>query len=426
MLFASIGALLGSILACVPGMHVAGVLAVLAFSFGEVQWLHYAVPLSAGLIVSYCIIGFVPLVFLAVPDESLFSAVNPSQDMLREGKGMQALMLGGIGACTCIMITSAAINIRSIQDLLVDVFASLRPHWHWLIWSVTAYMLMSEWPQRPGPGLRPMARLFSAWRSLLPGLLVFILSAELGIIVFFGEVGMPETAFASIMPMVSGIFSVPWLVLSILKNQPIPGQSSIRMAYVSRGSLMTGLLAGISGGAFACLVPGVSAGVGGFLAGHMCSLNNRSAFVVAQGASRSAYMCGGLLLLFLPRGPIVRGGCSMMLAAVHDPIPQIELLRLVAGLLIAAALSLALLPLLGKLFLYVAERMSTRRIGAVALLIILLMNWYVTGTWGLAVLAVASLVGGAGMIYHARRMNCLGCILVPVGLSLSGWGSLFI
>ena len=420
-----VGVLLGSLLACIPGLHVGSTLAVLMYCAAGKVSTPCIVPFVISLVVSYSVLGFVPLVFLSVPDESLFAAISPSQRMLEEGHGMRAAHLGGIGALAGTLISACVLGFigRRVLPALSQVLGS---HWHWLVWAVVIFILMSEWPQRVGPGLTRKRRFLAAWRSLLVGLAVFALSGLLGIIVFFRSGQELGSSFAGIMPMVCGMFSVPWLLMSIYRKSRIPRQSHGIGGAISRKELMSGCLTGWLGGAFAGVIPGVTAGVGGLVAGHTCSLNGRNGFIVAQGCARGAYMSGGLMLLFVPGLSMTRGGCSMMLRALHQPFAQREFAIVLAVSILAAAVSILLCRPLCIGFLWVLDRVGGRIISGCSLVLLMLVNWMITGWWGLAVMGAASLIGGTAIVYGGRRMNCLGCILIPVGIALSGWGGSFV
>ena len=417
--FSIAGACIGILLSCMPGLHVASVLAVFLCALEGSPFVSAAVPLSVGMSAAYVVTGFIPVAFASVPDDGVFAATNPMHALLRQGRGIEGVLLGGAGALIGIL---AAVVALSFHDMwaLSSILAILRPHWHWLVWAATVFMLMSEWPMRAGPGLGMQDRFFDAWRRLAPGLLVFMSSSLLGIIVFFRIGNMGCGSFANIMPMVSGMFSVPWLVLAALDTTRLPKQVFSGRIRASSREIATGSMSGCLGGMFACVVPGITAGVGGLLAGHACSLRSTNAFIVAQGAARSVYICGALLLMFLPGITAIRGGCAMMLASVHEPCPHVEFAPVAGALLLSAGLSLCMARPMSRLFVAIITICGKRVTAAASLVIVAASNAYVTGVAGLVVMLVASLIGVSAMLYGARRMNCLGCILVPVGIALSG------
>ena len=115
-----------------------------------------------------------------------------------------------------------------------------------------------------------------------------------------------------------------------------------------------------------------------------------------------------------------------MLRTLHQPFPQVEFPVVVAVCLLAAASGLLLSGYLFRVCLKCVQVAGRRCICATGMGLTVALNWWVTGWWGVAVMSVAASIGVGCIVYGARRMNCLGCILVPVGIALSGWSGIFI
>jgi putative membrane protein len=424
VLWALSGVLLGVIVTCMPGLHVATVMVMLLSLRANESNVAWLLPFVLGLVGAYSVLGFIPLVLMSVPDESLFVAITPSQRLLREGRGLRAIHLGGLGVFTGVLLTSAILAAIG-SDSMALIQSALRPHWYWIIWCVILFVLMSEWPRRVGPALRRLQRFGNVWRTLLAGLAVFLLAGILGVIVFFRSNGPYYGSFAGLMPMVSGMFSVPWLLQAILLDPKIPPQGAKVEERVALREVAGGCAAGWIGGALAALIPGVTAGVGGLLAGHTCSISKRTEFLVAQGSARATYLMGGVLLLFVPRASVVRGSCASMLRGLYEPMPELEMLPVIALALFSVSLSLLLVGRVYRGFLRLVRRVGVRSLSLFSLLIITGVNWHVTGLWGLAVMLAGTALGTLCLLSGVRRMNCLGGILIPVALALSGWAEPF-
>lgn len=422
ILWTVIGATAGSLLACIPGMHIASVLALLLFLCGDSLGFKGVVPLIVAMVSAYSVIGFVPMVALSVPDESLFFAVTPTQAMNKDGYAFSAILKGGIGVMAGVTF-SALMVTADRYGVIAVIFTVLRPHWHWMIWAAVLFMLMSEWPQRAAPGLGSLNRFISVWKNLFAGLLVFALSGALGLIVFQNRAAGLESSFAGLMPMLSGMFSVPWLLLALRRNTAgVFRDKSDGQVHLSTRDLLAGAVSGWLGGAAAVVVPGVTAGVGGMLSGHATAMNRRDAFVIAQGSSRGTYLAGGLLLMFCPGLTATRGGCAMMLGAVHEPFGQLELMPVIAVALTATGIALLIARYAYLGLIALTGFIGINRMALISLVILLAINWIVAGLWGICVLSTAAMIGSWAIASGARRMNCLGCILVPVGYAMSGMG----
>ena len=184
-------------------------------------------------------------------------------------------------------------------------------------------------------------------------------------------------------------------------------------------ALAYGVAAGTLGGAFAAFMPVISGGIGSLLAGHALSTRNEQTFLIAQGACRSVYYTGGLLLLFVPALGVAHGSAAAMLRVVHAARPGDGAVALTAAG-VAAGFSLFLVLPAARGMLRLLERYGYRRVSLAALVLLILL---VEGFGGLAGLELMLVAGGIGFIpplFGARRLNALGVILLPMACALSG------
>ncbi len=414
------GGVLGSCVACVPGLHVYNLLALLIGGLtavgrvGDTAWL---LPLFAGLITGFAIANTIPAVFMAAPDESVFFAVLPAQKYLLGGRGLEATLLttigSGIGLGFVLMVGPFVAG--GVLPVLVELF---RPHWHWVLWCVISFLLLSEWPRPIGPGQAGFARWLRHWRPLAAGIVSFVLSGLLGFLLMERSPFPLTAAYQSLMPAFLGLFAVPWLLLNIVSGLPMPTQSH-RHSRMDALAILHGAVAGILGGSFAALVPAVTGGVGGFLAGHATGIRDSRAFLVSQGAAKLIYYVGGFLLLFVPRTPIVRGGGATLIQSWIDPKqPHLSFMALASVALAGAASVLLVAPLAQGMCRWVG-RWGYRRLSTAALTAIGMWVVAFTGWRGLVVMLTGSAIGLIPALFGSRRMNLLGVILLPMALKFS-------
>jgi putative membrane protein len=426
LLIAACAAGLGSLTACLPGLHVLNVLGIAA------AWLHHAgadrirpdaetlAAVAIGFTVAYSVLHAVPAVFFSAPDDSAALSAPPSAAFLRSGRAREAVLLSGFGSAAGL---AAILTLWLVLGPhLYAPHAVLRPHLHWVIWCVIAFMLLSEWP-RPGVA-RPAGwpAFLSAWSSLFAGLLTFALSGWLGLILFHSSPLRPASAFQGLLPAFVGLFTVPSLLIGFTCPQRQPAAVSAPSEPFAGHVLARGSLAGILGGVFAAYVPAVTPGVGGLVAGHATSTRDTRAFLISQGAARSAYYAGALLLFFLPGLRLQRGGTAALLAGFVRPTQAWDPRFAPAAVAIASAVALLLLPLLSGAVERLAGRWTHRRVCAGTLFMVTVLVAALTGLAGLLVAATAAGIGLLPLLFGARRMNTLGVILLPVACNLSGFG----
>ena len=420
---ALLGALCGSLAACIPALHfyslMGGVLLFLGPAFADVLPDSCLPALVIGLVIGWTIMNAVPAILLSAPDESALFTVLPGQRYLMAGRGHEAVMLTAVGSIGGIAIVLA--GAPCAPGLLPGLHRILAPHYHWIIWTVIIFMGMSEWPRGRTAALPAWDRFVSGTSNALAGLATLLLSGLLGFIMLYRSPLPPHAAFQALTPVFAGLFALPWLIFNLVSRVRIPAQHVGASLNAGTPDVLKGVASGALGGAFAAFIPVVSGGVGGMLAGHATSLREERSFLISQGASKAVYYVGGLLLLFVPGLEVARGGAASMLKVFSPPVAD-GYWPAIAAAAFATAFSLLLLPFYARLSIRAMDRIGYRALSWCALGIIVLLVLAVTHWAGLAVMLVSTGIGLLPVLFDCRRMNCLGVILLPMACNLSGIG----
>lgn len=414
------GTLAGAGVGCLPGFHVYSLLGI-----GLVASTSSASGLTADLVLAFvvaavtawAIVGAIPAVLLSAPDESAVFAVLPGQRYLLQGRGVEAIFLLSMGSAL------ALIALVPLAWLLIPALPSLNrvliPHYHWILWVTITFMLLSEWPQGRTAGLTAGRRLWSGLRNVVAGVTTFGLAGLLGLILFNRSPLPVAVAAQGLMPAFAGLFAVPWLVLNAVSRVRLPAQRFSAGTLPAPATLAYGVAAGTLGGAFAAFMPVISGGIGSLLAGHALSTRSERTFLLAQGACRSVYYTGGLLLFFVPSLGVARGSAASMLKVVHAARPCDGVLALAAAG-IAAGLSLLLVLPATRATMRLLDRHGYRRVSLAALALLILLVGGFGRLAGLGLMLVAAGIGLIPPLFGARRLNALGVVLLPMACAMSG------
>ncbi len=420
-----LAAIAAAILACIPGLHIYNLLGLLLWiCFQTITTGTIAPEIIVAVIVAtisaYAVGNTIPAILLAAPDESALHTVLPGQKMLLAGKGREAVMFTAHGSFAALLAILVALPL--LPMILPTIYDVTRPHTHWIIWAIILFMLLSEWPKPIPPGKKPLQRFLLANKANTIGLIVFGLSGLLGFVLFFRSPLPFANAFLNLMPAFVGLFTLPWLLYNACSNlQPPPQQPySPNHNTLHRANLRHGALAGILGGGIAAFFPVITGGIGGMLAGHATALRNSQAFLISQGASKTVYYAGGILLLFMPDLHLARGGGAWMLRTTVLPgSPHLYWLAGGAAIL-GGAIALLLLMPLASLTLRLVATVGYRNISALAAALVVALVAFFSGWIGIAVMLIATGIGLLPLFHGTRRMNALGIILLPIACSMSG------
>jgi putative membrane protein len=421
------GAIVSSLLACVPGLHIyniMGLLAMAVHTWGNPDWLGpaNAISFAMGLIVGYALVNSVPSILLAAPDESALFTVLPGQKYLLAGRGYEGVMVTAAGGLAGLVILLLVVGPLASR-LLPAATRIFRPHVHWILWCVIAFMLLSEWPKGGETGQAGWRRLLAAWRSTGAGLVTFLLSGLLGFILLYRSPVSHSVAFQNLMPAFVGLFTLPWLILNIASRMEIPPQRTRQPWDLDAMVVMRGALAGGMGGGFAAFFPIITGGVGGFLAGHATAQRDDRVFMVSQGASKFVYYVGGFLLLFVPGLHLTRGGGAWLISGIVDPRAGADYAVALTAMAVAGVVALLLIGPLSRGVMRLIARNGYRRISVAALALVVALVAAMTGSAGLLIMLVATGIGLIPVACGSRRMNCLGVILLPMSCNMSGVGA---
>lgn len=422
------GTLVGAVFACVPGLHVYNIMALVVLvshwlaTTGTPSQAEIVVPLMISLTVAWAMVNTIPSTLLAAPDESALFTVLPGQKFLMMGRGYEGTMITGAGGLVgaFILVVGAGCLAPKLLPPLTTVF---RPHTHWVLWTVICFMLMSEWPKGGRLGHAGWKMFFDGWKNTGPGLVTFLLAGLLGFVLLYRSPIAADSAFQNLMPAFVGLFTIPWLLLNLVSGIQIPQQRFTIESSPDRFIVLQGAFAGGFGGGFAAFFPVMTGGIGGFLAGHATALRDDRVFLASQGASKFIYYAGGLLFFFVPGVHLTRGGAAWMIKGLHVPHTYADFYMALACVALSAAVSFLLLGPLTRATITVIQRVSYQRISFIALLFVVALVHYVTGFAGLYILVVATGIGLLPVLYGSRRMNCLSVILLPMACNMSGVGS---
>ena len=416
---AAIGAGIATCAACVPALHAFSLIGALLFiaQGGSAAGAPEAViGMCLGLTVGFAAANSIPAVLLSAPDDSAVLMVSPGQNQLMSGRAYEAVIdtaAGGVGAWLILLCVVAPLA----PAVLPAVMTILAPHWHWVLWCIVCFTILSERPLRRSRQETGRPGLGVALRASGIALFTFTLSALFGLAVSrLMPAGIAD--FRHLLPALVGLFGLPRVILNISCNMQPPEQTISRKLTISRRDFAHGVSAGAMGGGLAGMMPMVSGGIGGLLSHQLAGNSSDRVLLISQGASKFVYYVGGLLLMYVPgtgsRLPLWMAEGLHLRGSLHDY--HIAL----TSVAVAGAVAFGLLPLATRICLRAMSQHGYRRISCGACLVVTIIVLFVSGPGGIGLMLVGLGIGLIPALFHARQIHCLGFILIPAALRLSG------
>ncbi len=423
ILSAITGTLCSALLACVPGLHVYNVMAVIIIALYSFQLTvppEILIPCAMSMMVGYSMLNTIPSVIFAAPDESSVFTVLPGQKYLMTGRGFEGVIITAAGGLTGLFILLFIIG-PTAPFVLPVMQSVIRPHVHWILWCIICFMLMSEWPKTGRLGQGGWRKFLNSCKTTSAGLLTFLLSGLLGFILIYKSPIPVNSSFQNLMPAFIGLFTMPWLILNIISNVRIPPQQF--STNMDRTAIAKGTAAGALGGMFSAFIPVVTAGVGGFLAGHATAIRDDRAFLTSQGTSKLIYYTGTLLFFFLPNLTMTRGGAAWMISGIYTTSSSYyDYYIALASVAISGCTAFLLVGPITRYIITFTTKYGFHNISIISLSIAAIFVITITGWIGFLITLTATAIGLIPVLYGSRRMNCLGIILLPIACNMSGLG----
>ncbi len=390
LIFLLLGIIAGTITGLFPGVHInlvgAALVSLSATLFFSLNPVYLAVFIIS-MAMTHTFLDFIPSVFLGCPDTDTSLSVLPGHELLKEGKGCEAVALtayGGIMAIFMIFLVSilAFIGMKPIYEILKTPYVMAS-----VLILVSSLLVFSE-------------------KKKFNSLAVFLLAGILGLIVL-----NLKTLSQPLLPLLGGLFGASSLILSIKNKVEIPKQeiSFPRIKEISK-DLKKAFFGTLIASPLCAFLPGLGSGEAAVI-GNQIFRTERKGFLILIGATNTLVM--GLSFVFLYIISKTRTGAA---AAVNEILGKFSLKFLILFLvviLISGIIAFFLTLVLAKFFSDKITKINYQKISIITLIILFAVVTIVSGFLGLLLLIISTLTGIYCISLNVKRTNMMGCLLLP-------------
>ncbi|MDI6639401.1 MAG: tripartite tricarboxylate transporter permease [Methanocellales archaeon] len=417
------GFLLGIITGLTPGLHVNNV-ALLLVAFSPVLLEHGFAPLYIAIIIvanaiAHTFLDFIPSIFLGAPEADTALAVLPGHQLLLEGKGVEAIRLSAIGSAGSVIV--ALLLVLPLGILFQNVYGIISQHMGWILLFIVIIMI---WTERG----KMVEDSFTGAHFRYKGcaVLIFLLSGLLGLLSFTkGFLMAPIIVFGEpsiLFPLFSGLFGASMLLISLLTQTEVPDQ--IRTEFkLSKEKIARGVFTGSLAGSLVSWLPGVSSAVATVIARLAIREDHEEdstrEFIVAVSGVNTANAIFSLVALY-----VIQRARSGAMVAVNSILPAgwdlsivVLFLTVIVGVSIA---SYFITILIGDHASQALSHLNYPRLCAMVLIGLGTMAILFTGLFGMAIFAVATLIGALPSYLKVKKTHAMGVLLFPLILYFFG------
>ena len=387
-----LGCFMGLISGLTPGLHI-NLVALILFSISPVLLSYTNVIVVASFIIAMSIThtfsDFISATYLGAPSDDTALAVLPAHRMLLEGMGHEAVKLTVIGSLLCLIMT---IILSPLLIIVVPlVFSYLKNYIGWLLLAVVIFMILRE---------DNANKKFWAF-------VVASLSGILGLIVF----NVPNLK-DPLLPMLSGLFGVSVLFLSLTQKTVLPIQRTTEMVKVKAKNVFKALGSGVFSGSLVSIFPGLGPAQAAVVAGQIAGEIDVFSYLILVGGINTVSMVLSLITLFTIQK--ARNGSIIVVQQLTQSIDINALILFLAVALIAGGIATFLTLYSSKIFSAVMNKINYSILNLLIISFIAAMVFYFSGWIGFLILIIATSVGLIPNIVDVSRSNSMACLLIPI------------
>ena len=385
ILFLFLGIAFGTLTGLIPGIHInlVGVFLIsLAASFLSFLNPIYFVVFITSMAITHTFVDFIPSVFLGCPDTDTELSILPGHDLLKKGKGYEAIRLTTFGSLAAIFILIVlAFPVANLLERFYDFLKILIPG---LLILVSFFLISSE-------------------KKMKKALVAFLLTGLLGSILLLGDIGVKEP----LLPLLTGLFGSSMLIISIRDKIFIPKQKISR----TKIKIFKPLLGAVIASPLCSFLPGLGSGQAAII-GNSISKTDKKGFLVLLGATNTLVM--GFSFIALYAIARTRTGATVALQEIIGILSKEILVLTLAVILISGIISFFLTLKLAKFFSQKIEKINYALLCKLTLIVLVIIVFLVSGFLGVLVLAASTATGIYCISLGVKRTNMMGCLLLPV------------
>jgi len=377
-----VGVLAGTISGLLPGIHINLVGAILvglsAAAFSIINPLYLIIFITA-MAITHTFVDFIPSIFLGCPDTDTQLSVLPGHELLKEGKGYEAVMLTAYGRIIAIFILilisfPLAFGISKIYDSIHSVML-------WILLATSALLIFTE-------------------KKKIVALFVFLITGILGLCVL--NIGIKEP----LLPLLTGLFGSSMIIMSIKNKIEIPSQEITSPKFKKLRPIIGAVIASPLCG----FLPGLGSGQAAIL-GNTISRTDKKNFLVLIGATNILVM--GLSFVSLYAISKTRTGAAVAIQQIIGILSWKNLLILLIAILISGIISFFLTKFLTKFLSQRINKINYSILSIATLIFLVIIVFIFSGFLGEIILIASTLTGIYCNSLGVKKTHMMGCLLIP-------------
>lgn len=404
-----VGFILGIFSGLTPGLHSNNFAALLlAISPALLRVGLDPLDLATAILaasVSHTFLDIIPSIFIGAPDADTALAVLPGHEMMLEGRGIEAVRLSALGSASSILV--ALVLIVPLSLLFGRFYDPFMDHVGLVLLAIAAVTILTE----RGEVIEGQGSLFPLKYKLI-ALLLFLTSGLLGTFAFgHQDLARSPLGFQPevLMPLLGGLFGASMLLISLGSRAEVPDQRETAFEMPARTISKAAFLGGFAGSVVAW-VPGVTPAVATVATRFGSDCSGREFLISVSGVNTANALLTMVALLVVGRP---RSGAAVAIEELVELDGRL-LLFMVTVVVFVSILSYLATLAAGRAAAEFVRRLNYRRLCIAVLALLTALTYAFTGTFGLFLYLVSTVVGLMAPFAGVRKTHSMGVLMVPL------------
>ena len=236
---------------------------------------------------------------------------------------------------------------------------------------------------------------------------VFMASGVLGLIVFsIPNLNQP------LFPLLSGLFGISILVISIIEKSELPKQYITEMVKVDNKTKIKAISAGVFSGSLTGLFPGLGGAQAAIIATQLVRNIGIYGFLILIGGISTVNFLFSIVTMYtLDKA---RNGSIVAVMNIIDSMTMNHFIVFASAALIAGGIATFLALSVSKSFARLITKINYRFLCIFIISLITILTIYFSSITGLIVLLTGTAIGLIPNLLGVRRSYSMGCLMLPV------------
>ncbi len=384
-----IGCILGTITGITPGIHI-NLVAALIFAASSLL-LHYTnttalITAITSMAITHTFLDIIPSTFLGAPNPDNALSALPSHKLLLVGKSGEAIRIALAGSFFG-LITSAIFSPAIIY--IVDMsYPVIKRYIAALLIGISIYTIQKS-------------------KSKTKSAFVFLLSGILGISVF-----SLKTLEQPLFPMLSGLFGISSLIISLNTKTTIPLQEKIKSVVLGKISTIKNTMTSLISSVLTSFLPGLTSSHTTIIATAISKSNEQKDYIFVNNSINTISMMLSFVALFSIDK--ARNGAVVVISNFINNFTILHLALVIASSLVAAFLAIILCLKLSSKFAVHIMKINYSKLCKTIIIFLTILVLLLTGYIGIITLVTSTFVGLIAKLFNIENTHLMGCLILPV------------